>query len=272
MRGRSSGRRSAVPAPRSRSRSPAPLRRSPSSVVPAPPSRSTPREDRLLLATFTVRVPDTTWFGPFSRRHPGLAIEILGSRRSGSHAIVADLWIQGVPPGLWTREIATYPDVGGAECLTGVGDGALYRARIRTPPVVDLYRRLRMPLPYPIRIRGGSVRWEVVARRAEFVTLLAFARKVDPRTRVTWTRTVPLRSHLPVLTTRQRELLHAAIESGYFASPPKISLGELARASGRGRVATSKVLAQIEERLLGSALREPILSARRPAPADAGGA
>lgn len=259
------------PAQRSARGKTASKRRAPFAPSPARP-RGRSREpssplaedrDRLLLATIIARVADSTWTGPFSRRHPHLLVEVLGRSGVGRREIVADHWISGLPPGLWAREIASFPDVFQVDSLAAVGDGSLYRVRFRAPPVVDLYRRLELPLPFPIQIRAGVVRWEVVSRRVEFEAILRFARELDPRARVAWTRTPPLQAHLPLLSARQRALLHQAMELGYFAVPRRISLPELARESGRSKATVSEALALIEKKLLESAVREPILSRHR---------
>jgi hypothetical protein len=223
----------------------------------------TPLEDaptadarRLLVATMSLRVPDRTWTGPFSRRHPREHIEILGRTEAGRGVLVADHWISGRPAGVWAKEIATFPDVVGVESLAEVGDGSLYRVKFRAPPIVDLYRRLEIPIPFPVRIRDGRVLWEIVARAPEFAEVLEFGRTVDPELKVRWTRTPLLRAHLPRLTATQRTLLDRAIAAGYFAVPRRISLGDLARASNRSKAAVSEALARIEEKLLESALRD----------------
>jgi|HubBroStandDraft_1064217.scaffolds.fasta_scaffold00613_20 hypothetical protein len=233
--------------PQRSSRSPSPIEPILAAVAPA---------DRLLLATATVRIPDETWTGPFSRRHPREQIEILGFSDAGRRLLVADHWISGRPAGVWAREIAGFRDVTEVESLAEVGAGSLYRVWFRVPPIVDLYRRLQVPIPFPVRIKAGHVHWEIVARGPEFAQILAFARGVDSGLHIRWTRTPPLRAHLPLLTPRQRELLHRAIAAGYFAVPRRISLMELARGSNRSKAAVSEALALIEQKLLESALRE----------------
>jgi len=212
--------------------------------------------ERLLLATVTVRIPDATWSGPFSRRHPREQVEILGFSAAGRGFLVADHWISGRPGGVWAREISSFPDVSSVESLAEVGAGSLYRVRFRVPPIVDLYRRLEIPIPFPVRIKAGYVRWEIVARGTVFAQVLAFAQEVDSGLRVRWTRTPPLRSHLPLLTPSQRALLDRAIAAGYYAVPRRINLGALARESNRSKAAVSQALALIEEKLLENALRE----------------
>jgi hypothetical protein len=237
-----------------------PSGRAPSAVsIPIGGAPAASREEnRLLLATVTLRIPDQTWTGPFSRRHPREQLEILGRSESGRGSMVADHWISGRPAGVWAREIASFSDVLAVESLAEVGDGSLYRVQFRTPPIVDLYRRLEVPIPFPVRIRAGHVQWEVVARAPDFAEILAFGRRVDPHLRIRWTRTPPLRSHLPLLTPKQRELLHRAIAAGYFAVPRRIRLGDLARELNRGKATVSESLARIEQKLLESALRNTL--------------
>ena len=211
----------------------------------------------LRLATVHLRIPDRTWTGPFSRRHPEARIEILNREELGSDHSVSDHWITGRPPGLWREEIAAYPDVVSAVSIAEVGEGTLYRVTFRSPPIVDLYRRLRLPLPFPLRIQAGSAQWEVVARNRQFAEVLRFARKVDPSARLVSIRRRPLRAHLPLLTDAQNALFTQARAAGYFAIPPATTLAALARKLGRDRIAVSSGLAVIEKKLLRTSSRQP---------------
>ncbi len=204
-------------------------------------------------------MPDRTWFGPFSRRHPEVPIEVLGRSEVDSSTMVADVWIGGGPAGVWSRPIGGYADVGHVEALAEVGSGSLYRVRFQSPPIVAFYRDLEVPLPFPLRMQGGYVWWEAVARAPQFRKILEFGRAVDPRMRVSWTRRPPLRDHLPRFTDSQRVLLDLALRSGYFAVPRGVSLTELARRSERSKSAVSEAMARIERSLLESALREHAL-------------
>ncbi len=210
---------------------------------------------RMLLAAIHARIPDTTWSGPFSRRHPEISIVALNRTDVDSGTSVTDFWVSGRPPGVWTREIAAFSDVQAVDCLAEVGDGALYRVTFDDPPIFRLYGQLEIPLPFPIRIEAGVVRWEVVARASSFYPVLRFVRGLDPSAKLVWTRTPPLRSHLPLLTASQRKLLNKAIAAGYFAVPRGITVSGLAREVGRSKSSVSEGLATIEKKLLEHALR-----------------
>lgn len=212
--------------------------------------------DRLLLATLRIWIPTKNlWTGPFSRAHPSVTIEILNGSELSEHVSVSDHWISGKPPGVWAREIATYPDVSHVDSLAEVGDGSIYRITYRNPPIVYLYRKLGLPIQFPLRIQAGFLRWEVVARRTDFEKVLQHARKVDPDFQVVSIRRRPLRNHLPILTETQQELLTEAMAAGYFAVPRGITLTDLALKLDRSKSGVSEALAIIEKKLLESALR-----------------
>ena len=182
-------------------------------------------------------------------------MEVLNSGEVSSEVSVSDYWLGGEIPGMWAAEIASYPDVVGVESLAQVGEGCLYRITYRNPPVVYLYRRLHLPLQFPLRMQAGMIEWEVAARYSDFQEILAHAREVDPQAKVTSIRQRPLRYHLPALTERQHGLLTEAMAAGYFAVPRGITLTALARKLNRSKSGLSESIALIEKKLLESALR-----------------
>jgi hypothetical protein len=219
--------------------------------------RASDEEDasqRLLLATLRIRIPKNLWTGPFSSRHPTLRLEVLNRTEVTTDASVSDYWIGGGEPGEWASEIAAFPDVLRVDSLASVGEGCLYRIKYRNPPVVGVYRRLKLPLQFPLRIQAGFITWEIVARYGEFRTILAHARSADEHVEVVSLRRRSLRSHLPMLTDAQHSLLTEAMAAGYFAVPRGITLTDLARKLDRSKSSISEGIAVIEKKLVESAL------------------
>ena len=209
----------------------------------------------IVVATLTYRLPDRIWVGGFSRAHPSSLIEFLAYSPLSRDLSVADCWITGRPAGVWASEISRYPDVRRVESIAEVGRGCLYRVTFRNPPVVYLYRRLRLPIPLPVWMQDGMGRWEIVARAREFRRLVEhFRRTVDPDLRIVCMHRGPLRSHLPQLSAAQRRMLSVAMAAGYYAVPRKVTLGELAGRLRRSRSALSEALASVEEKLLESSV------------------
>jgi len=196
----------------------------------------------------------------FSSAHPNLRIEVLNRNDVSRDLSVSDYWVSGSPAGIWASELAEAPDVLKVDSLAEVGDGCVYRITYRNPGIIYLYRRLKLPIQFPLRIQGGFIQWEVVARHSEFGDVLEYARRIDPALQVLSIRRRPLRSHLPLLTSTQHQLLTRAMAAGYFAVPRGISLTELARQLGRSKSSISEAIALIEKKLLESALRPSSLA------------
>ena len=223
-------------------------------------ARTAREPERLLIATWSIHMPKGLWTTTFSNAHPRERLEALNRNDVDPNVSVSDYWISGRPPGVWSAEIQKSPDVLGVDALTEVGEGSLYRITYRNPPVVNLYRELGLPVQFPLLIQAGLIRWEVVARRSTFERLLSYARGVDPNLKVVSIRRQPLRTHLPILTDSQRELLNRAMAEGYFAVPRGITLTELANRLNRSKSAVSEAVALIEKKLLESAVRSsPLL-------------
>ncbi len=222
--------------------------------------------DRLLLVSLRLRLPEQNWFGPFTRLHPHVLIETLSIGEVSSNTSVTDIWISGHPPGAWGKEIAAFRDVVSVDPLAEVGDGTLYRVTMENPPIIALYRRLQLPLPLPIRMQGGFVRWEVVAREREFNEVLEYAKRFTLEPQVVSIRRRPLQDHLPLLSPPQQTLLNEAMDAGYFAVPRGITLTALARELGRSKSGISESMALIEKKLLESALEPRGLFSRSPPP------
>jgi hypothetical protein len=209
----------------------------------------------LILATLRVRIPTSLWTGPFSQAHPTLRMEALNRTEVSENLSVSDYWISGPPPGAWTREIARYGDVTAVESLAEVGNGCLYRVTYSNPPILKVYRKLRLPVQFPLRIQAGYLVWEVCARRADFQAVLDYARSASREFSIVSIRRQPLRSHLPILSDAQHELLTLAMAAGYFAVPRGITLTALAKKLGRSKSGISESIAIIERKLLESAMR-----------------
>ncbi len=196
----------------------------------------------------------------FTSRHPETSIEVLNRSDVSKDVSVSDYWISGHPPGIWTREIATYPDVLKVDCLSEVGEGCLYRITFRNPPVIPLFRELGIPIHFPLRIQAGFIRWEVVARRSEAQAILTHFRKTDSGFQVVSIRRQRLRSHLPLFTQAQNQLLVQAMAAGYFAVPRGITLTALAGKLGKSKSSLSEMMANIEKKLLESTLNSTSFS------------
>jgi len=218
-----------------------------------------PATEGLFIAALRIRIPASTWNGPFSKAHPHIRLEALNRSDVTPDVSVSDYWISGAPPGHWAKELLSYDEVLKVDSLAEVGGGCVYRVTYQNPPIVYLYRRLSLPLQFPLRIQAGIIEWEVVARRSEFEEVMNYARGIDPGLTIVSIRRRPLRNHLPLLTESQQSLLTQAMAAGYFAVPRGISLTELARRLHRSKSSVSEGIALVEKKLLESVMRSGIM-------------
>lgn len=212
-------------------------------------------DQRLVVVTLRIQMAQDHWLGKFSKAHPGVRIEAQHWTGIDSRTSVLDYWIEGLPAGTWTREIDAFPDVRRVEALAELGDGCLYRIVQRTNPVVRLYRQLGVPLKFPLTAMAGVITWEVVAKKSDFDQILAFFHRRKLTVTILSVRRGILRSHIPLLTPGQRQLLTEAMKTGYFAVPRGITLTDLAKRLGRNKSSVSESLALVERKLLETSLR-----------------
>jgi len=210
---------------------------------------------RFLVATLEIRLAQDHWLGRFSAAHPEVTLEARHRAGLGRGTSVLDYWIQGVPFGRWTREIAASKDVRRVEPLAESGDGGIYRVVQRTNPIVPVYRRLALPVQFPLRIQAGKIRWELSAKRSSFEKVLEFLRGRKLDFKITSIRQGFSEGGSAELTPMQRTLLQEALSSGYFAVPRRVTLTELAERLGRSKSSVSESLAIIERKLIETALR-----------------
>lgn len=209
---------------------------------------------RLVVVTLRIRMARDHWLGRFSSAHPDLRIEALHWNAIDERTSVLDYWIGGLPGGRWTTEIAANADVTKVQALAESGEGGLYRVVQRMNPVVQLYRRLHLPLRFPMAVRGGVITWEVMAKHSELDAILAFFQERKLEVTISSVRRGLGRTPLPILTPRQRELLTEALRAGYFGVPRGITLTDLASRLGRSKSSVSEALAHIERKLLEGSL------------------
>lgn len=105
-----------------------------------------------------------------------------------------------------------------------------------------------LPLELPFTIRDGEAEIEITASRdslSMFTTQLeAFGMTFD----VEYVREIVNSESL--LTQRQQEILNAAVEAGYYDTPRKCSLTELAEEAGVAKSTASEILHRVEEKII----------------------
>ena len=194
-------------------------------------------------ARLTIDVPDSVWVGAVSREYPEATFRVLAAMPEGDRGV-----------GLLELRAAEVADIAASIDAQGtVSDVAVLHRRdnrvtlqfeTSDPLLLFPIQSAGVPLEFPFDIRDGRATWELTAshdRLAELgeqleafdisFTVESVERFVDPER---------------LLTDRQRGLLVAAVERGYYDTPRGCSLTQLAEALGVAKSSVSETLHRAE--------------------------
>jgi len=107
-----------------------------------------------------------------------------------------------------------HPDVDGSTVLHRGADEGIVQIQTTDPPLLSASDRSDSPLVYPLEVRRGEVAVDVIGTHDSISTL---GSRLE-RSGVTFDVVYVQRDHeiCPVLTERQREVVLAAVEHGYY--------------------------------------------------------
>lgn len=217
-------------------------------------------------ARIRVRPPDGTWkadvTSDFSETAFCLPSMTMNGRRAVETVAVANGDIEACLTAL--RE---HPDVDASTVLHRGADEGVAQIRTTDPPLLSASDRSDSPLVYPLEVRRGEVVVDVISTYDSISKLGSRLERSD----VTFDVVYVQRNHeiCPVLTERQREVVLAAVEHGYYETPRQCTLTELADRIGVAKSTCSGMLHRAEGALVdnflerGSATRN---NARLPEP------
>lgn len=130
-----------------------------------------------------------------------------------------------------------------------------FQITIRPPRLLTIIQQHRILTRYPIVLVDGWMRFETLAPANQIRRLVKdLTRDVGP-SRVEAVRQGSVTPSVLGLSPSQQAVFREALAAGYFGSPRRISLTQLARRLGRSKSTVSEQMALIQRRLAESALR-----------------
>lgn len=136
------------------------------------------------------------------------------------------------------------------EVLDESEEGATIRLIVPSCGLLEAAAATGVHPTFPFELSEGFDEWHVtgkVAETKEFVERLrASGMRVD-------VASAQLHARVEGLTSRQRVILAAALKSGYYAYPRRITLTRLARRLGVAKSTLSEALVKLESEMIGDA-------------------
>ncbi|WP_284010168.1 helix-turn-helix domain-containing protein [Haloarcula pelagica] len=197
-------------------------------------------------AELTLTVPDDIWIGDVSRQHD-VTVRVLAALPDEDSGVgLAEVTTEDLPGVL--GDIESRDPVTSMEILSNTGDTALIQFETSTPLLLFPIQGSGIPLEMPFTLQDGQAIWEITAPQERLSEL---GEQLD-QFGIPFT-VEKVQQHVteePVLTESQRELVQTAVSEGYYDTPRRCSLTELAETVGIAKSTCSETLHRAEEQVL----------------------
>lgn len=212
-------------------------------------------------ARIRVTLPDGRWKADVTREFPD-ALFRLPSITTSEESAVEVVVVYGSVVETCLSALDEHPAVADSIVLHRGKKKGIVQIQTRNPLLLTASSQSNTPLMYPLEINRGDVIADVISQYENISNLGTRLEASDAQFEVVYIQ----RDHemCRVLTERQREVLRAAVEHGYYETPRRCSLTELADKIGIAKSTCSGMLQRIEKVLV-----EDFLSDRSATPPHA---
>lgn len=223
-----------------------------STLGSAPPRPGPPRYAVYRIA---LQLPEASLGYIATHGRPELRVELISRMDLAEGLVVLDARVFG--PG--SSELASVAKflsfVTRVEVHPEGSRSTIYRITIKPPLVWHVLQRHRILTRYPIVIVDGWMRFETLASATQIRQFVKDLRRDVGPSRVEAVRQGSVSGSALGLTSSQQVVFNEALASGFFSSPRRITLSQLAKHLGRSKSTVSQQMALIQRRLAESALR-----------------
>jgi len=198
-------------------------------------------------AELTLTIPESVWISEVSRSHPNTRFRVLAATANMATG-VARIEILGNNPEAVCNEFRKYDSV--TELTVFEADAKMCRVQVETtvPLLLTSLQDAGVPLEMPFEVRDGKMTLEVTVPQQ---TLSDLGETLDKfGIQYTVERIQQEMDSESLLTERQQWLLDEAIERGYYDTPRRITLVDLAEELDIAKSTCSEILHRAEERVL----------------------
>lgn len=193
-------------------------------------------------ARLTVTLPEESWVGATTRANPEATLRVLAVVPTEVGG-VGLLDVRATDPAGLVAALADWDDVT-VEPIEVGADRALARFETSTPDILRTVRDAGAAPELPVVIREGRARVDVTAPHDRLAELHDRLDAAGLTYEVTHVRDAPTPEG--VLTDRQRAILELAVDRGYYETPARCTLADLAGEVGVAKSTVSETLSRAE--------------------------
>lgn len=208
------------------------------------------------MPTVRMKVEAFGGLATLSTEYPDAEFTLLTScETTDGHVTVVE--ITGLDHDVARRYFETDPDVRSYEEIHAGEQRLVVQFRQRSEPAPGRAgRESGNPPPFPMRIQDGWVRTEATTTHDQLTRYTTELEAAD----VAYELISITQSNDPheLLTDRQRQFVTAAIERGYYDSPRRCSLTDIADEFGVNKATASGILHRAEGTIITESMRDPM--------------
>jgi len=200
-------------------------------------------------ATLEITLPERVWIQQLSTAYPEATFEVLAAV-PGDGTGFALVRIVGGDLAAITEEMNDHPQLTELTPISWTDEEATVHFETTAPLLLVSSRRSGISIELPIEIRDGTGAVEVTGPRERLSEFCDQLEAMGLRYRVEYVG--DRRRDERLLSDRQREFVLAAIDRGYYDTPRRCSLTELAGELGVAKSTCSEILHRAEGAIVNS--------------------
>lgn len=205
-------------------------------------------------AKLTLALPEGSWIRDVSSAHPETDLRVLAVL-SAEESGTALLELRADNPVPLLAAIDDQDDVTSLELLWKHDDRSMIQVETTQPLLLFPIVRAGVPVETPFAVRDGEVEWELATSVERLSALRDRLDARNVRFETDYVRDDPRRGE-DRLTDRQRQVLTAAAERGYYATPRETTLTEVSSSLGISKATGSDILHRAEGKVVDWYLEE----------------
>lgn len=214
-------------------------------------------------AKLRISIPDTTWIHDVSVEHPETTFRVIAVM-SGEGSGIALLEIRTPDPVPIIAAIERRDDVTDFDLLWKRDETTTVQVETTDPLLLFPILKAGVPLQTPFEITDGTATWEITTSSERLSGLGEGLDEAGVEFDIDFVHDEPSDPTEGLLTDRQREVLMAAIEQGYYDTPRRTTLTEVSESLDVSKATGSDVLHRVEGKVLKWFVEEHLTSGELP--------
>jgi predicted DNA binding protein len=214
-------------------------------------------------AKLRISIPEEVWIHGVSVTYPETRFQVIAIL-SGEKSAIALLEIQSADPASIITDIEQRNDITDLELLWKQNETSMVQIETTNPLLLFPILKAGIPLQTPFEVTNGTAIWEITTSSERLSVLGNKLNSADIAFEIEYIRDVPSEAADQLLTDRQRELLLAAIEQGYYDSPRRATLTEVSESLDISKATGSDILHRAEGTVLKWFIEEHMTASSEP--------